>query len=570
MPNTGWKTDSKSSTVRFEDEITSLVNDSASLDIKAQRRSGSQDSLLHLFEAELAVAKEPREKAALSTKAQRGATTISPGFARRKYPASKYPVADSPEAQNTPRGQGENPSSQPKTSLSESDFSQSIHQAVDDISEVISELQRHAYATKEDQSRHQMGHALQLGLSAALQGFGACLNNISDTVKDALATGECNRSKLQNLSRLLQSFEGESSIPAGSRMKPHIDLEPRCQDQASAIAHQANTQSPWRMDPKAAIDTQSSRTSSFQLSQSETATPDFAKLTDLSATLPGPSNRERLGSTLNRDNAGRLPPPSESDTQNSEAGGSDDRSHSARVLDKTQNRTSMISKGPSGHSLDFGSNTEQPRFPPIPTAVIRSTNRRPTDVGKSTEPRQMSTSSAQHHLPTADPNMNVRSYRAMASSAHQASRMAVGIGASPRRPGQLEASRQPFDRMTSRANEANIPILRPKSPQRHLREIESGRVEPKARSTVMANGSTVQIQQMNGVLTDMDYAVDHSDAATASKIQECVEQLKALGFCSHANNGLGRLIVYAQAADGDLSDAIDMIDEEQQVYRQIP
>ena len=180
--------------MKFEDEIPSLVNDKAASDLKAQSQSGPQKSLIHLFENELAVAKEPRERPALFT-TQSGASTISEGFAWRKHPALGDPVAVSSEAQNTPAGWGENPSSQLNSSLSESTLCQSIHQAVDDISKVISELQRDAYVTEEDQSRQQMSHALQLGLSAALQSFSTCLNSISGTMQSALANRECNTSE---------------------------------------------------------------------------------------------------------------------------------------------------------------------------------------------------------------------------------------------------------------------------------------------------------------------------------------------------------------------------------------
>ena len=66
-----------------------------------------------------------------------------------------------------------------------------------------------------------------------------------------------------------------------------------------------------------------------------------------------------------------------------------------------------------------------------------------------------------------------------------------------------------------------------------------------------------------------DCAVDeplHHDPATVSSVQICVDQLKGLGFGTSENGGLGRLVVYAQAANGVLSDAIDMIAEEKKVY----
>lgn len=61
-------------------------------------------------------------------------------------------------------------------------------------------------------------------------------------------------------------------------------------------------------------------------------------------------------------------------------------------------------------------------------------------------------------------------------------------------------------------------------------------------------------------------AIDHLDAGTVATTQTCVEQLQKLGFGSAAEGGVNRLVVYAQAAGGDLVEAIDMITEEQEAY----
>lgn len=58
------------------------------------------------------------------------------------------------------------------------------------------------------------------------------------------------------------------------------------------------------------------------------------------------------------------------------------------------------------------------------------------------------------------------------------------------------------------------------------------------------------------------------DAAYVGKVQACVTQLHKLGYGSDAaQGGFERLTVYAQAAEGDLIDAIDIIDEEQRAYK---
>ncbi|MCJ1405587.1 hypothetical protein MMC11_008815 [Xylographa trunciseda] len=60
----------------------------------------------------------------------------------------------------------------------------------------------------------------------------------------------------------------------------------------------------------------------------------------------------------------------------------------------------------------------------------------------------------------------------------------------------------------------------------------------------------------------------HHDASTVSSVQWCVDQLKDLGFGKEEDGGARRLVVYAQAANGNLEDAMDMIDEERKAYEE--
>ena len=66
----------------------------------------------------------------------------------------------------------------------------------------------------------------------------------------------------------------------------------------------------------------------------------------------------------------------------------------------------------------------------------------------------------------------------------------------------------------------------------------------------------------------LGYDDQHHDDSTVGKINSCVEQLRDLGFGGDDNDSAGRLLVYAQAAEGELVDAIDLIDEEQRAYKE--
>jgi hypothetical protein len=47
-----------------------------------------------------------------------------------------------------------------------------------------------------------------------------------------------------------------------------------------------------------------------------------------------------------------------------------------------------------------------------------------------------------------------------------------------------------------------------------------------------------------------------------------MDQLKMLGFGNEQDGGEERLMIYAEAADGNLEDAIEMIEEERKAYQQ--
>lgn len=76
--------------------------------------------------------------------------------------------------------------------------------------------------------------------------------------------------------------------------------------------------------------------------------------------------------------------------------------------------------------------------------------------------------------------------------------------------------------------------------------------------------------QRAGIIQDSEQSnlSQRGDTAYVGKLQACVTQLHQLGYGSDpAQGGFERLTIYAQAAEGDLIDAIDIIDEEQRAYK---
>jgi hypothetical protein len=58
------------------------------------------------------------------------------------------------------------------------------------------------------------------------------------------------------------------------------------------------------------------------------------------------------------------------------------------------------------------------------------------------------------------------------------------------------------------------------------------------------------------------------EQSLGNTIDVCVTHLKALGFGDMRDGDGSRLRVYAEASDGNLEDAIEMIEEERKVYEQ--
>ncbi|KAL9601003.1 MAG: hypothetical protein Q9219_002825 [cf. Caloplaca sp. 3 TL-2023] len=76
------------------------------------------------------------------------------------------------------------------------------------------------------------------------------------------------------------------------------------------------------------------------------------------------------------------------------------------------------------------------------------------------------------------------------------------------------------------------------------------------------------VSSTSGILADAQ-TTNHNDVATVAKIQSCVELLQKLGFGSGEGGDASRLVVYAQAAGGDLGEAIDLMEEEKRAYTEM-
>lgn len=582
--------------VRFEDENTTHVDSTRNSGINVQGRDPSPKSLLQLFESELALAKDSQGDLSSCTKAWPGARALYPGSATSKLSALSDPTRHSTAFQKAAPNQIGNRSSLAGQSLAEETLFQSMHQAVGDIRRLIYQLQDQVKRSSQDQSRQQIGQTLQLGLSSALHGFSVCLTDISDSVEKALASAECSAPVVGQPLEALRNPTGQIPCAPDTDAREPVVLKSRYNSHACTVPNENLSQLPGCSISKTALDTQQGRAPTFDTRREEIPTSNIDGLIGSSFAQPETrKTREPLGYAPGEVVLDRLSfPPARSHSQKKEC---------------TDQNAIYSSAHKCSDSLPVACLNE--RFPALPTMepLIPSTSHIPFAA------QEVHGLYAQQSSSNVDSVKTVPKSQAITPSLHAAPCRYQATNSQPYAGHDVESSGEFFNRMTGRSTEgvthesiartqneascsrstnglrcsptsgelskklssSNRPqsasdsgsssermiwdnSIRPVSPRREPQVIESGNFATEARAIDSEDVSPAQRKPTSGLLTDMDLTVDHSDPATAGKVQTCAEQLKALGFCGDGENGVRRLIVYAQAADGDLSDAIDMID----------
>ena len=607
--------------VKFEDDDTHPNKFEESSDKQDHTQKESPKSLLQLFESELSSAKNPTRESVCST-----ATIMDPardtrdgGFSRRISLEVDRPNDCFSDHDPQHPKQEQNPSTD--MTSGPSNIYQSISQAVDGIRHVIVQLQKLQSDPEQDLSCQHISRTFQLGLSAALESFGACVQSISEAVQSSLMDKNCNTADLQKLLTAIRC----SKICFDMPIKSDSGLRNNFQPQAHCQAAQAQgTSEDDEIYPSGhmKIEGRSGPVNSLGNPKIRDAVEDSTSLINASTMSPSPFDGASLGNELTRDAAEMLPiavPPYGKAPRDQHvapdfpqprdfARNSKTRS---KILDYSYKVPDVLYGAPRcSHSIRDTSHEDElcrgtpyrmAESPPLPTMdafipaneAISSNGemfleknlkydeglnplgsvatRRSRVVGPKTTtilPRHLyeAESSGQFFnrmtgrgnniqiIPDSYPTYNHGNERRATVSGRSA-----GYSPSNRRPFLTNSSvnaRMPRDSASQR-------LQTPASPQGRKQRGSDGRANAAA-SNQMATNEGVR----NGSPADFAYAIDHSDDATAGKIQECVEQLQTLGFGKNTNDGLGRLVVYAQAAEGNLSNAIDMIDEEQQVYSQ--
>ena len=579
--------------VRFKDENTALVSSTSNSGIDAQVQDASPKSLLQLFESELALAKDSHGDLSSCTKERRATSAFCPDSTTSKLSALRKPIMHSKTFPSAASDGARNRWSLAAQPLAEEPLFQSMHQAVDDIRRVLYQLEGQVKRSSKDQSRQQVSQALQLGLSNALHGFSVCLTGISDSVEKALASAGCSARVLQQPLEALQNPTSEISCTTDTDARKPISFKSRYNSRACAVSDKDISHLRGQSNSKPAPNTEQGRAHPFDSTLEEILT---SKFTDSSFDWPKTCRtRERLGYDPVEGVARSLSSlPAQLHSEEQDCIGQTDICSSAH-------------QGSDSPPMDCP--TE--RFPPLPTMEPLIPSRNHTSFAA----QELLGLYAQQSLSNVHSMKATLKSQEMTPSLHAAPCRSQGTSSQPHTAGEAESSGEFFNRMTGRSTEdtthesitysqgdpscsrsiddlrpnANSGELskklnsssrpqsanassssndrttwdnsfRPASSREETQVVESGGFATEARALHSEEVSSAQRKSTLGVLTDMDLAVDHSDPATAGKVQVCAEQLKGLGFCGHDENGMRRLIVYAQAADGDLSNAIDMID----------
>ena len=579
--------------VRFEDENASPFSSTSNSGIDAQVQDASPKSLLQLFESELALAKDSQGDFPSCTKERRATSAFCPDSATSKLSALSNPTRHSKKIPSAASDGARDRWPLAAQPLAEEPLFQSMHQAVDDIRKVIYQLEDQVKRSSKDQSRQPVSQALQLGLSTALHGFSVCLTDISYSVEKALASAGCSARILQQPLEALQNPTSDISCTTDTHAGKPINFKSRYNSRACAVSDKDTSQLRGRLNPKLTADTEQGRAHPFDSTLDKIPT---SKLTGSSFNWPKTSRtRERLGYTPVEGVAHSLASlPAQLHSQKQECTGQNDICSSTHQgsdsppmdcpnerfpplptmepLVPSRNHTSFATQEVLGlyaqqslsnlHPMEATLKSQEMN-PSLPAAPCRSqgTNDQPHTAREAESSGEFfnrmtgrSTEDATHESITCsqnDPSCSgsIEDLRPNANSGELSKKLN-----SSSRPQSASGSGSNDDRTTCHNS------FRPASPREETQVIESGSFATEARALHSEDVSPAQRKSTLGLLTDMDLAVDHSDPATAGKVQVCAEQLKALGFCGHDENGMRRLIVYAQAADGDLSNAIDMID----------
>ena len=585
---------------------------------RVESENGTSQSLLQIFESELASAKGSSQEPALNNlpfvhhgdNSQRNrfstdrsanhtlsAQQLPPDLKRNQYPADIL--------------------------SNQGDICAPIHQAVDDIGKVILELQKPASTPEGNRSSRILREALQLGLSAALQSLGACMQNISDTVQHSLVD-----SSTEDLQKLLTAIRCSVRNPPVHFLS-NVGLEKDLKSQHHNQVYFAPGRSTMtgigqreRITPKDCLSTHPSFSDPSNCLGAHSSVDASANSIDLQTMPSRPSSHERFVGDIAQETAGEIVTPNFLNNPDRNVIWRTQEVHdSPRTIpsvDGLSHKTSKVTneapnisyKVPDTSHMDAPlglsceSVSKHSRFPLLPTMepLIPYNEPDPSNSHSISDGNRESSNSA------AFRDRECPNPRAIDPVTPEEPRV---INVLPKSVRITESSGQFFNRMTGRSTEhskfRDQDQVRGDGIQRNATVAWGGEEDGSSSCgpyTINSNGNIripwnsiaqrlqtplrgwerlqtegndtrpggdgrcISHSRRSGMLADMAYAVDHSDAATAGKVQECVEQLQILGFHHNSPDGLGRLVVYAQAAEGELSGAIDMIDEEQRAYDQ--
>ncbi|KAL8793984.1 MAG: hypothetical protein Q9195_003390 [Heterodermia aff. obscurata] len=516
--------------------------------------------------------------------------------------------------------QRNNPSPSTDTPSSHSSIYGSIGQAVNGIGQVIVQLQKLKSDPEHDRSCQRISHSLQLGLSAALESFNACVQAILETVQSSSADKNCNTEDLQKILTIIRCSKVDFVMPITSDSRSRNCIQPQARSEKVQVPSTSKDDEVVYSHGCMKAEGRSGPLHPSGDSKIQDAIEASASLINASTMSPSPSPYDgaSLDYELTRDAAHTLatalPPYGETPRDH----------HVANVL--PQPRDFFRNSRPRSEILDLSyKGPDVPYEAPCYSHNVLDTSRDdelcrgilsqmtkspPLPMMEPLEPAREADLSDGEKCLREDLTLH-EDLNQLGSAAIRRPRV-VGSKATiiPKNLYGTESSGQFFNRMTGRGNRIAIfpdsdpacnygierratigersgssnwrPFTTDLSSNARLpRDSLSQKLQTPVRSQCRkpqgsdgrANAVTSNLMTTNeggrqAGPADFAYAIDHSDAATAGKIQECVEQLQTLGFCNNTNEGLGRLIVYAQAAEGDLTNAIDIIDEEQQAYSQ--
>lgn len=491
------------------------------------------------------------------------------------------------------------------TTTRSEEINQSIRQSINDVMRAVASLQLQRLASSnESQSALQIAKALETGLNDALIKFDECLKSIASSAQKATST-------------LIRKFRSDVETQSENLQGAYQRYSKNILTPSQPLSHADSEDQPLSRNLNAPQG-QGSSSEKQALPIPEAVRIDSLRHHRAGTSMPAETSvQPHLGNVLNSGYRSSLPITSQPSGSKACPIGPTLRRPSAFVDLPCQDIPSLgyQPRGPSNRSM-----TPVPPFPPppsmkpllpstsaprsyvqpmlnsdhsslpicrSPTSNLSSLVREPTTT--SGRERRWQPSNADNvigdpsrrfgnessgHFSNRVPGLHAGAAQFDASLDSSSNLNTAGRATALRRSATVASLNDPFSASIPQIHSSNyegncrMPWNASRSVRPHRRQSWASDDHIPAASRDRSDDSLSHLPMPGSSSSSAAATREYADESVSSTARECAKTLQELGFGNGVDGGMQRLLVYAQAAEGELTDAIDMIVEEQKAYGQ--